>query len=76
MKDTAIVLAINGRFYCGKSKTGRAQTAWSLAGAKLFLNNKHEYQNEKIQQAETFLKKKGYHSNRLTVSFKQDRKND
>lgn len=34
---TALVLKIGNRFFSGFSKTGRAQTAWSLAGAKTYL---------------------------------------
>ena len=37
---TAVVLLVHtpggDRFYCGVSKAKRLQTAWSLAGAKLF----------------------------------------
>jgi hypothetical protein len=34
---TALVIKIKGRYFCGFGKAGQLQTAWSLAGAKLFL---------------------------------------
>lgn len=52
----ALVIIVNGRFYCGKTKTGRVQTAWSLAGAKLF----GTWREKDIENAERFLRIKGY----------------
>jgi len=60
----AIVLRINGtRFYCGVSKTNRLQTAWSLAGAKLF----GEWQEAEIFQAELQVCKRGRNPERIIV---------
>ena len=35
-RNTAIVLEIKERFFCGFGRGGRVKTAWSLAGARLF----------------------------------------
>jgi len=61
--DVAIVLRIGDRFYCGKSKTGRCQTAWSIAGAKLF----GEWNEQDILQAQIFIASRGKESERETV---------
>lgn len=37
MNNRAAVIAVDNRFYCGISKSGRMQTAWCLAGAMLFM---------------------------------------
>jgi hypothetical protein len=34
---SALALKVGPRFYCGFDKNGRLRTAWSLAGAYLFL---------------------------------------
>lgn len=33
----AIAIKIGNRYFCGFGKIGQVQTAWSLAGAKLFM---------------------------------------
>lgn len=35
--NKAEVIMIGERFFCGFGKAGRVNTAWSLAGAKLYL---------------------------------------
>ena len=54
-RDEAIVLEVAGRFYAGKSKTGRIQTAWSIAGAKLF----GPWMEDEISHCERILAFKG-----------------
>ena len=54
--DHAIVVRrSDGRYYCGVSPAGRIQTAWSLAGAKLF----GCWQDSEIIQARLELDKRG-----------------
>lgn len=60
-RNTTIVLEIGDRFYCGRSKTGRLQTAWSLAGAKHF----GEWMEPEISKAEAFIVSKGKTSTRI-----------
>jgi hypothetical protein len=60
----AIVLKIGDRFYCDHTKQ-RITTAWSLAGAKLFL----QCRGDKIEKAEQALIAKGYHPHRKIVSL-------
>lgn len=67
MEHIAIVLVVGTRFFYGKSKTGRVQTAWSLAGAKMF----GDWQTEEIQKAEKMLKSKGYKPERVQVHMKK-----
>jgi hypothetical protein len=38
-KSTALVIRIKGRYFRGFGKAGQLQTSWSLAGAKLFLED-------------------------------------
>ena len=54
-RNETIVLEVEGRFYVGKSQTGRLQTAWSLAGAKHF----GPWMEHEIVIAEAFIAKKG-----------------
>ena len=53
---SAIVLKVGDRFYCDHTKQ-RITTAWSLAGAKLFLSCR----SDKIEKAKQALIAKGYH---------------
>ena len=62
----AIVLQVGERFFC-YYKNKRIQTAWSLAGAKLFLEN-----DAKINIAENILKEKGYTSIRKLVVLQDE----
>ena len=62
--DRAIVLRVNnGRFFAGTSKTGRVQTAWSVAGAKLF----GDWQTDKIEKAERQLFSRGKMGKRMLL---------
>ncbi|NAW64533.1 hypothetical protein [Photobacterium halotolerans] len=36
--NEVLVIRIGNRFFCGFGKAGRVLTAWSLAGAKLFVH--------------------------------------
>lgn len=47
--DRAYALRVGDRFFCGFGRRGRLQTAWSLAGAKLFLQ-KEEAIVERVEQ--------------------------
>lgn len=47
----AVALKVDGRFYCGVSKAGNVQTAWSLAGALLF----GPWQVDQIREAEKLI---------------------
>ena len=60
----AIVLQVGDRFFTHYLNK-RVQTAWSLAGAKLFLEG-----DAKINIAENILKEKGYTSIRRLVIVK------
>ncbi|EPR4993736.1 hypothetical protein ACU6DI_002781 [Vibrio navarrensis] len=55
---SAVVIVIDTkqgqRFFCGFGKSGSVQTAWSLAGSKLFI--KHD--KERINQVTERLSKK------------------
>ncbi len=66
MPDATKAIAIrrdDGRFYCGISKTGRLQTAWSLAGATLFQLGRET----EIFQAELQFCKRGQNPHRVVV---------
>ena len=41
ISDKGYVLMIGNRFFTGFGKAGRIKTAWSLAGATIFLNEEH-----------------------------------
>ncbi len=58
----------DGRFFCGVSKTGRLQTAWSLAGARLF----GDWQESKIFQAELAFCKRGQSAERVVVRLEDE----
>lgn len=63
----AIVLKVGDRFY-NKHTNKRVTTAWSLAGAKLFLDGT----GLAIQEAEIVLKKKGYTPIRAIIQIVLD----
>ncbi|MES9872656.1 MAG: hypothetical protein ABW146_06080 [Candidatus Sedimenticola sp. 6PFRAG7] len=67
MKYDVIVIMVGGRYFKGKGKSGRVQTAWSLAGAKLF----GDWRLEEIEKAERLLTKKGYKPERFVVSVNE-----
>jgi hypothetical protein len=60
---SAIVIEIEGRFFCGVGKNGRIKTAWSLAGAMLF----GPWRENEIRAAEDTLKAKGKKPKRMVV---------
>lgn len=39
-KDTARIIKVDHRFFCGFGKSGQIMLAWSLAGAQLFVNER------------------------------------
>jgi hypothetical protein len=59
----AIVLQVGDRFF-NSYKNKRIQTAWSLAGAKLFQDYPHDH---KLKEAEKALLSKGYKFTRRTA---------
>lgn len=59
----AVAIVIGERYFCGFSLAGRVQTAWSLAGAKLFLAGREDL----IAAAEARLKKKNKSTTRVRV---------
>ena len=61
--SSARAILVNGRYFKAKSKTGRIQTAWSLAGAKLYMPNCMD----DIEVIRSLLKKKGYKSSVVEV---------
>ena len=62
-KDVAIVIKVGERFYVGPSKSGRLQTAWSLAGATLFC----EWNEKPMLKAEAEVAKRGKKCERVFV---------
>lgn len=56
IRTTAVVIEVGDRFFRGLGKKGQIQTAWSLAGAKLFLKR----EKDEIARAEAKLRSKGY----------------
>lgn len=61
----AIAIVIGNRFFCRFGVRGRVQTAWSLAGARLFL----EAREDLLSDVERRLRKKGIiDSKRVRVS--------
>jgi hypothetical protein len=61
----AVVLAVEERFYCGRSKGGNFQFAWCIAGAKLFMIK----DNDSIRREESALLAKGYAPRRNVVQL-------
>ncbi|MFA0438622.1 hypothetical protein AB4560_01615 [Vibrio sp. 10N.222.51.C12] len=55
-KTNAKAIVLGDRFFCGFGKGGRVKTAWSLAGAKLFLL---EGADDKLETVTTKLTSKG-----------------
>ena len=65
----AIVLRVDGtRFYVEISKAKRLQTAWSIAGARLF----GEWDDAGIEKAESQITKRGKTSERLVVTLEEE----
>ncbi len=64
----AIVIMVDGkRFYSGISPKGRMQTAWSLAGAKLF----GEWRDKEIFEAQLQVCKRGKTPQRMVVRIEE-----
>lgn len=61
-RNKAVVLKVGNRFFRA-FKNRRIQTAWSLAGAKLFGN----WDELNISKTEKLLKEKGYISTRILI---------
>jgi hypothetical protein len=62
----AIVIRVNGtRFYADISKSKRLQTAWSIAGARLF----GEWDTDEVLKIEIEIAKRGKKSERLWVTL-------
>jgi hypothetical protein len=61
----AFVIMVDDRYYYHHTKQ-RISTAWSLAGAKLFLIKGSE---DKMQKAEKVLQAKGYSTSRKIVKL-------
>lgn len=59
--EQAFVLMIGERYFCGFSKTGRTETAWSLAGAKTYMpftGDENKWLSDDLEKLDT--KKKKY----------------
>lgn len=67
--STAIVLKVGDRYYSGRTKAGRVQTAWSLPGACLFPS----WRLDLLERAEEQLRAKGYKPYRVWVEAKEKR---
>lgn len=65
---SATAIQVNDRFFYGKSKTGRMQSAWSLAGAKLY----RPTHDKEIKADELFLHQKGYKTKKVVVRVISD----
>lgn len=71
---SAYVIRIRNRYFCGFDKAKRVNTAWSLAGAQMFLVNLRFPQDSKLIQAEEKLIAKNIKFDRLVVSLQEQSK--
>jgi hypothetical protein len=68
-QESAFVLKIGDRYFCGFSKTGRAMTAWSLAGAKTYIPFQtigNEWLHEDLEKLDA--KKKKYVRKTISIT--------
>ena len=67
--NNAFVIKINDRYFSGFSKSGSALTAWSLAGAKMYMpftDENNEWLNNDLKKLSD--KKKEYVVKKITIS--------
>jgi hypothetical protein len=64
-RTTAVALAVGNRFFSGFTRTGKRQTARSLAGAFLF----GPWSEDQISDVERRLRERGAEPRRLTVTL-------
>lgn len=66
--NAAIVLKVGERYYNGRTKAGRVQLAWSLAGAYLFA----PWRLDLLEEIEKRLRAKGYAPRRVILEAKEE----